>query len=509
MKLNIDQAKATAISSRNVSASNERLKDIGNQIWGSCIFLAIVGSLSANPWESAAGAMVPAILFHLLWRTGETPILLFCTMFQWLQAFAPVIMANLKGATLDAVFGGPQLRAAAWLSFIGIVVLAAGMHLVLRKQPRLTHELDHYARRLNPLRLVLAYLAIWAISTAFEFALHFVPQLHSVGSSIILIKWIPLYLLAYRVVITGKRIQLLMVPVGIEIVVGMTGYFSSFKSVLFLLLVVSIGVLVRTSRIPWFRVAAVVVPTIVLVVIWQGVKNEQRRFISGNTRQQAVVVDFTDRVNNLKQLIMQLDIRSLRDAAASGLKRIGYLDYFAYSICNVPAVVPHENGGLWLAAMQHVLMPRVFFPNKPPINDSERTNRYTLQRVAGASEGTSVSIGYMGESYIDFGIYGMFVPIFLLGAMYGQIFRWFLRHAPNPLIGFAFATAVLLFSANLLESSNIKIFGGIVTDCIVFAVLIKFGGQHFWNCVCDLPIKRAQLAKGDGASQVHSSTLDV
>ena len=51
---------------------------------------------------------------------------------------------------------------------------------------------------------------------------------------------------------------------------------------------------------------------------------------------------------------------------------------------------------------------------------------YTGSRVAGTEEGTSIGIGYMAESYIDFGPIYMFVPILLLGVFYGLIYRYFI-----------------------------------------------------------------------------------
>jgi uncharacterized membrane protein len=96
--------------------------------------------------------------------------------------------------------------------------------------------------------------------------------------------------------------------------------------------------------------------------------------------------------------------------------------------------------------------------------------------VAGLEQGTSISIGYMGESYIDFGPIGMFVPIFLLGLLYGYIYRLFVRYARYKLIGFAAATAVLLFSAYNFETSNVKILGGMLA-CAIIAFLFLFFGE--------------------------------
>src|SRR5204863_3861183 len=131
-----------------------------------------------------------------------------------------------------------------------------------------------------------------------------------------------------------------------------------------------------------------------------------------------------------------------------------YVKFFALTIENVPANIPYENGTLWLGTVNHVLMPRFLFPNKPAIHDSERTRYYTGIKVAGPEEGTSIGIGYMAESYVDFGPVGMFVPILFLGMLYGLIYRFFVHRYPVKVVGFAMATSVLIFRAYNLETSN-------------------------------------------------------
>ncbi len=153
-------------------------------------------------------------------------------------------------------------------------------------------------------------------------------------------------------------------------------------------------------------------------------------------------------------------------------ERISYVDYFASTIEYVPSVLPHENGELWKTAMLHVLQPRLLFPSKPSLpSDSDVTARYTGLYVAG--EGTSISIGYMGESYIDFGRVGMFAPILLIGVLWGLLYAYFLRKPRYVLLGYAFATA-LLVNAYQLEIASIKLLGSILAKFIVLAVLFHY-----------------------------------
>ncbi|MFN2508810.1 MAG: hypothetical protein ABR589_08565, partial [Chthoniobacterales bacterium] len=126
---------------------------------------------------------------------------------------------------------------------------------------------------------------------------------------------------------------------------------------------------------------------------------------------------------------------------------------------------------LWAGAIEHVLKPRLFFPDKAAIDDSERTSQYTGMEVAGAEQGTSIGIGYFAESYVDFGPVGMFMPIALLGAGLGLIYRLFVIKARYKLLGGAIVTSIMVFGASTIETSNMKVIGGVLTMFFVMGGL--------------------------------------
>jgi hypothetical protein len=98
--------------------------------------------------------------------------------------------------------------------------------------------------------------------------------------------------------------------------------------------------------------------------------------------------------------------------------------------------------------------------------------------VAGSEQDTSIGIGYVGESYIDFGPIGMFIPIFLLGLLYGVINRFFITRTRYKLLGSALAVSVLVFNAYEIETSNIKLLGGVITALLAAIVFYKaLGGS--------------------------------
>src|ERR1700754_4714289 len=102
-----------------VAINNKR--GIRKRLWGSgggrgggfsvlCLFAAGAGLATVNPLLTAAGMLVPIALVYLLWRPSEPPVMLFAVGMQWLQAYTPVLSADMAGVTMHRRFGGPELE---------------------------------------------------------------------------------------------------------------------------------------------------------------------------------------------------------------------------------------------------------------------------------------------------------------------------------------------------------------------------------------------------------------
>ena len=450
---------------------------------GLCVAAAMFGLITTNPSLTAVGCLFPAMLFFILWRTGEPPVFLFGLLFQWLQVFIPVVAANIQGETLRESFGGPELTQSAWYSYAGLLVLAGSIRVGQSLWRRAIPTADALSKHLHPGRLVAAYLLSLVLVSAFQYAGVRIGGLRQLSASIATIKWVPVFLLAWSSFSHRRHYGSLAFVTTIELVVGFSGFFSGFKQVLLLLLVVVTGASIRSRQMPWAWLTIIASLTLLLAAIWQGVKSDYRLYLSQGTGKQVVTVGFLERMQHLGHLMGRIQPGRVSEGLGEGMERLGYLKFFAESIRNVPQAIPHENGQLWLGAVQHVLMPRVFFPHKPAINDSDRTNKYTGLGVAGAEQGTSISIGYMGESYIDFGFPGMLFPIFLLGVFYGAAYKYFTQPKDSQLalLGSAIATPLLFFTIYLFETSNIKIVGASVGGFGVMAVLFAMFGSSCWN----------------------------
>lgn len=431
---------------------------------------AAVCFLTPNPLLTLYSIIVAVVLPLLLWRQGEPPVLLFCCAIQWLQTTTVLHYANFAGADLVAAFGGDELQRAVALGLTGLIVLAGGIRLGMgQRKPQIADRAEAETLQCSaPLAFGMYFVSLVA-SAALRIVADRIAQLTQPLLAIATMKWIFLFILCFTVLQSRRGHFYLWLAVLIEFFVGLLGYFSTFKNVFFLLIVVMLA-----SRNIWnlkriILGVAVCLVLIITSIMWSAIKQDYRDFLNQGSQAQETVVPVSARVEKLQDLVTGLTDEGFFRGVDALIARVGYVTYFALTIGTVPDHIPYERGQLWIGAVKHVLMPRLFFPGKPVIDDSARTSYYTGVMVAGEDQGASISMGYMAESYVDFGPVGMFLPIGLLGMFYGFIYRWLVFRSRFKMFGFASATAILLFSAYNFETSNVKIIGGVLT-CLLIGI---------------------------------------
>ena len=442
--------------------------------WAICLLLAFVGLFTKNGIVTSAAIMVVPILGLLLWREGEPPVLLFGCAFQWLQATAAIFYCNHFGMTLDAAFGSNVLDAATWLSIVAVLVLALGIRLgYIRAGSSRRAALESDAAKLDIGKIGILYgisVVVAGVLSALAWRL---PSVTQPLLAIAALKWAVIFLLCYTVLHQRRGYGVLLTCIGVEFAMGLFGIFSNFKDVFFVLVVAAMS---SPLALKGRRLAATITCCVVLFVlgvIWSAIKMDYRAFLANEDTGNEEAIPIERKFEKMADLIESITWDNFTDGMDALVMRVSYVNLFALTLENVPARVPYENGELWKESIVRVLTPRFLFPDKPATDDSERTRTYTGLNVAGAEAGTSIGIGYVGESYIDFGPVGMFSPIFLLGLLYGAINRFFITRTRYKLLGSAFAVSILIFSAYEIETSNIKLVGGVIAAALVSLVIYK------------------------------------
>ena len=439
--------------------------------------IALLGLLTPNPLLTTAGIAVLPLMTLLLWRPGEPPILLLVVLNQWLQVFVPVLRADLAGQRVGEDVRLPEMELAAWLGLCAVVVLAVGMRMGAgRARNRDEDPLGCWIQGVRASRLAGAYLAGLGLSVALPVVTSLAPPLRQPLLVLGGLRWAAVFLLFWAAASRKELRPLAAIVLLLETVLGFGSYFAGFKLVYYLGAVALLAVRYRSNLAGWTGPLIVGVLSIGLGVVWQAVKVDYRPFLSHGELSQTVQVSPSERYGFLVERSLNLQAADLSRGLESGVDRLGYLEYLARAIQTVPSQVPFQDGRLWWEALFHLVTPRALFPDKLEINDSDRTNAFCGVRVSDAEQGTSISIGYAGESYIDFGPLLMFVPILLLGMFWGWGYRWLSTCSPEWPLGIAAGVVFVMSGALLFESSNIKILGGGVTALIAWTLLLRLGG---------------------------------
>jgi len=504
MQLSLAPNNSTAATTSPIVDPKGRRTYTGHLLfWGICGALAVWGFFTSNGLVTSAAFLVPPILVQLLWRKGEPPVLLFGCMIQWLQATAAIFYTNHYGVTLEGAFGSNELAVATWLSIVAVVVLAFGIRCgFIGAGPSLQSQVEAEASRVDIKKLAILYIAFVPVAAALSYTAWRFTSITQLLLGIASLKWGIIFLLCYCVLHQRRNYGLLVGCLAFEFVAGFFGVFANFKSVFFVLVVAATA---SPLALRGRRLAATIVCFSILFVsgvVWTAVKMDYREFLANSETANEEAIPIERKFEKLADLVSSVTWENFTDGMDALIMRVSYVNYFALAVENVPNRVPYENGELWKGSIMHVLTPRLLFPDKPVLDDSERTRLYTGVQVSGMESGTSIGIGYIGESYIDFGPVWMFAPIFLLGLLYGLINRFFLTRTKYKLLGAALAVSVLIFTAYEIETSNIKLVGGVVSVALVSIVIYVACGRTIANFLKQSPAREPGVRRFPAKSHV-------
>ena len=251
---------------------------------------------------------------------------------------------------------------------------------------------------------------------------------------------------------------------------GLSSFFaSSFSYILMFSLIAysSVSKKITVGRGAMFIISGVLLFHI--AVLWTAAKGNYRSYVSQGQNVQQVVVSKENARSKLLELIVKVDGQTYRGAVEELVNRVGYVQYFAAAVRFVPARVPFENGRVYWAAIAHYLVPRFIDPNKPELDDSKHTNKYTGLNVSGKSRASSFSLGSFADAYIDFGPYFMFVPLFLFGYLIG----FFFRKLYKPDLWGLILTAPFFLLVNIYGADTTKALGFVLIYFLVMFFVSK------------------------------------
>ena len=462
---------------------------------------SLVLFLFAGDW------LVPVSILALwlcvkLTATGDRLYVLPLAMaFQWSQTCLGVFYQGLTGRTVPAIELS-DYRPMVLIALGCVLALSLGIRvgLMARKPPDPNEPRPDFAFSFGP--LIIAYVSsVFVEGTLLAIAPDY-PSLRQIITTLDTARLGVLFLIMRRLCSPTPRWATLAIVVSVEVVLGITGFFAGFREPIVLAVLAVLEVFDRRSTQHWMAVTVAIVGVSVLGLVWMGIRRDYRReYVEvdqfSNSRSARV-----QRVSDLTSAFFKNDPAEVWGTADSLVDRMWTVYYPALALARVPSVLPHTNGAILNDALTHIVTPRVFFPDKPELmSDSEKVRKYSNVHVAGRESNTTIAFGYAAESYIDFGIPLMFVPIFCFGAFLGAMYALFRSIIWHRELFVAFGTVAFWLSAYLFERSWATMLGvtmgfmvylGLPTVLLDRFLLVRFAGQQSkgdHDVMFDTPLK--------------------
>lgn len=440
------------------------------------VFLLIVAPMTRDPAAFAGGAIVPWIVLKIVGRPSMPAAIGYFLVWQWAQAFARVIQAIADGETLATGPYGVSVERAYWYTLCGVIALAIAFRLALSRLRPPTRQSQWAHLDWRPQDLALLYGVGLLIAAVSRFAAGHVGGLEQPLEALAELKVVALFMLFANVVATGKGAKILVGVLAFEVVSGFTGLFGDFRAVFIYLLVAALAARIRWTGTMAVAAAVWLAILIVLGLFWTSVKVQYREIATASSDSQQVKVGLSTRLGYLGNRATSLEDINWGDAAYGLVMRLAYVDIFA-NVISVQEVSPElQVMGQWQDAVEHVTKPRFLFPDKPVLSDIE-----VYFRLARGDEseqirwGTSISVGYMAENFVDLGFPGMLAGVFVLGALLGLVCRYAMtRKLPSIMREALVMVCIYTVGHNGVEVSLPKFLGATVMFFLVYALLIRF-----------------------------------
>jgi hypothetical protein len=443
--------------------------------------LVFFSVLSPDPLLMLFSGLILILTFKLLWRVNEPKHLLVNLILNWMVVaiLLPYGVIFQKPLAQLSIYKSDTLVYATWLAVLSQFFYLTGIYipiknLVLIQMDKLQFILSRYDGK----RLFAAYVGysfFSAIITPFLL-------LNSGGQmllGLVYFKWVFLTFLIIHTSIIPANTKYVLLFVGFEILLSFSGFWASFKDYILVALGAFFTLNKKINSKALFYLVLTSLITFFIMVVWSASKGKYRAFLTGGERSQNVIE--TNQINNLSVLIEIISEDFSNENFASSFERgrdalvyrISYVEYFALALKQVPTFLPHENGKLLQDAFEHVFKPRILFPDKKLIYDSEITSKYTGVSFAGRDEGTSFSLGSVPEAYIDFGPVYMFIPIFFFGLLFGWMYKTLLLNGYNIVWGICYSAPIFQY-AWMFPVPGTKLLGWSITYFVNFYLINRY-----------------------------------
>jgi hypothetical protein len=435
--------------------------------------LALGAGLLARDWIAGLGLLVLWAGWHWLVVDDTPPVLAMAFTFQWVQVTIGLYYHALSGRSLEAI----ELSDYRPMVLIGLgclVALLAGLKLGLRLLPG-PREADRRgpAEVFTWFELIAIYLVSIGVTGTVQQLAWEVPLLTQGILALTYARLATLFIMFYRLTRPRIRWGWIGLILAIEVGIGFTGFFAGFREPLMMAAVALLTAFNRRKFTHWAVLGVVAITMFGSGLMWMAIRTDYRQDFENQVFAHSREARL-ERVIALTSSWLRKDFEALAYDLDFFVDRLWAVYYPALAVARVPSALPHEDGAILGRALAHLVTPRLFFPDKAVLeSDSEMVMRYSGVWAAGAERETSIAFGYAAESYVDFGVPLMFLPVLVFGLLMGLAYHFWLRAIRNRELAVGFVTATFWMCLYLFERSWIKTLGLTVT------MMVYLGGATF------------------------------
>lgn len=424
-------------------------------------------SYIASDVTIAAAAAVLYLGWKYLSREPEIRVVVVAFTYQWVQISIAVFYFAFTGRRIMEM-RYMDYRPMVLLALASISVLFAGFYVAARfpkrkiPPPPISSTLPP-----KPFQLVVLYVASVATSGIVEQLAWSIPALTQAVLVVSLVRYMLLFMLIRRLIKPKLRLGWVGLILLAEVAVGFSGFLANFREPVFIIGIALLSGFERKKASHWIMVISLAFTAVAAAIAWTAIKPIIRPTFVRN----ASTAERMGAALNVLAPTLDQSADGWKFQADKLVSRMWTMYFPARALERVPSIVPHENGRIIWSAISNILFPRMFFPQKADLpSDSDKVRKYSGIWVAGREMGTSYAFGYVAESYVDFGLPLMFVPIFAYGLGAGLVHRKLRRSIRHP--EFRTAVMVVLFwlSLYLFEVSWVIMIGWAVTRFAILGV---------------------------------------
>ena len=432
--------------------------------------LILAQNLLMNGYYLFACYLLGLFLFNHLSQPFKPAVFTIIALNHLLQIVSGIWLANYLEKDIN--YRSIYTDRAIILSLVGMVCLFAPVIYEQNKLKKLNfNQLKVFSLKLSTQKTLYLYVAALFITSILSGLAFVFSGFTQIILSVVKIKWFFFLLFGYQSILKKEKLPIFYLLIGLEFVTGFYSFFSDFKTVIYYLgvLLISFVVTINFRQLVLISILGAVLAY--MGILWTSVKTDYRAFLNKGNNSQSVSVSKDEAVDKLLLLSGNSNKNGNDNAIIDLLDRLQYTFHFAKTLERVPDIIPFQNGENWLANIEFSTTPRFLNPDKPTIDNSVKATKYTGIQYATAKQGTSFSLGYFAEFYIDFGPYFMMPMLLLLGVIYSKIYKFFsTKISDNPVFNYSVVGA-FFFEFYSYEMDGTYLSGRLLASLVTFFLL--------------------------------------